>query len=158
MLLGFSSCCPALKIMLCGFKICCPDLYLSVRATLGIVIFFCLDWRYNEDCTLPDSIGCRFLPNSYNAKAALCGCTEPLVIGETLDSLLGLQVLRPSQPLQDLLGAQRPYLSPPLSHKVTFAGKNQRLSDRIKHKKHQELLSPSSFRDINIWNFSLLPV
>ena len=80
--------------MLLGFKTCCMDLYLSVHAALEYVIYFCSDWLNNEDYALPDLTGCWFRPNSYNAKAALCGCTEPLVIGETLDSLLGLQVLR----------------------------------------------------------------
>ena len=89
MLSGFKICCLALKIMLCGFKICCPDLYLSVRATLESVYILLSRLALYEDCTLPDSIGCRFLPNSYNAKAALCGCTVPLVIGEMLTLSLG---------------------------------------------------------------------
>ena len=63
--------------MLCGFKICCPDLYLSMRATLEFVVFFCLDWQHNEDCTLPDFIGCWFTPNSYNVKAALLAAQSP---------------------------------------------------------------------------------
>ena len=37
MLLGFSSCCLALKFMLCGFKICCPDLKMQS----SILLFIC---------------------------------------------------------------------------------------------------------------------
>ena len=59
-----------------------------MHAALEFVIYFCLDWRHNEDCTLPDFIGCWFAPNSYNAKAVF-GCTEPLVIGEMLTLSLG---------------------------------------------------------------------
>ena len=42
-----------------------------------------------EDCTLPDLSGVGSRPNSYNVKAALCGCIEPLVIGEMLIFSLG---------------------------------------------------------------------
>ena len=50
-------------------------------------------------------LGVGSRPNSYNAKAVFGCLPAPLVIGETLDSLLGLQVLRPSESLQDLLRA-----------------------------------------------------
>ena len=141
MLSGFIKYAVRIQYMLCGFKLCCLDLYLSMHAILEFGIYFCLDWLHNEDCTLPDFVGCWFGPNSYNAKAALCGYQASWRLGETLSLLWATSLEALSRPLQDLLGAQWPSLSPPLSHKVTLLGRINASGIRIKQKKLREHLS-----------------
>ena len=61
------------KIMLFGFKRCCVALWLFMHAALEafyILLSRLAGWRYNEDCTLPDS-GCWFKPNSYLTRRQL---------------------------------------------------------------------------------------
>ena len=106
-------------------------LYLSVHATLEFVICFCSDWRYYEDCTLPDSIGCRFEPNSYNARTP--GDWESLSLS------FGLQALRLFQAYSGPLGGKGALLEFPLSHKVTTLGRTNFSAIQIKQKeKHRE--------------------
>ena len=102
-------------------------------------------------------LGVGSRPNSYNAKAALCGCTEPLVIGETLDSLLGLQVLRLFPASSGPLGGTEALLESTFEAQGDFPWMSHRFAIWI-NQKNREYLSHPSFGEINIWNFSLLPV
>ena len=109
--------------MLSGFKKYAVWLYiylalspLAILAIFDIIIYLCMlstEQLYfyaqigaiTRTAPFQTLLGVGYRPNSYNAKAVFGCLPAPLVIGETLDSLLGLQVLRPSESLQDLLRA-----------------------------------------------------
>ena len=103
MLLGFISCCPALKITLCGFKICCPDLYLSVRATIETVYILLSRLALLRGLHPSRLYWVSVLPNSYNARTP--GDWESLSLS------FGLQALRLFQAYSGPLGGIGPYLS-----------------------------------------------
>ena len=92
-----------------------------------------------------------------DAKAALCGCQDPWRFGETLSLSFGLQVQRFFQASSGPLGGTEALLESTFEAQGDFPWKSHRLAIRI-NQKNREYLSHPSFGEINIWNFSLLPV
>ena len=93
-----------------------------------------------------------------DAKAALCGCQDPWRFGETLSLSFGLQVQRFFQASSGPLGGTEALLESTFEAQGDILGRTNVSAILINLKKHREYLSPSSFREINIWNFSLKPV
>ena len=136
--------------------------YLSVHVVIGTIIFLCSDWRYNEDCTLPDSIGCQFKPNSYNAKAALCGCQDPWRL-ERPSLSFGLQVLRRFQASSGPLGGIVALLESTFESQGDIPWKNHRLSNPDQPAEASRTSVPLLLREINIlelllYLFDLSPI
>ena len=133
--------------------------YIISQATLETFIYICLDWLADiitRTAPFQTSIGCRFRPNNYNAIAALCGCTEPLAIWRNPLSPLGYKQ-KFFQASSGPLGGTEALLESTSEAQGDFPWKSHRLAIRI-NQKNREYLSHPSFGEINIWNFSLLPV
>ena len=84
---------------------------------------------HNEDYALFQTNWVGVQAKQLQREGSLCGCPEPLVIGETLDSLLGLQVLRcfraSSGPLEGIVAL----LESTFESQGDITRKNQRLGD-----------------------------
>ena len=70
----------------------------------------------------------------------------------------GLQAWRGFQASSGPLGGTEALLESTFEAQGDIPWKSHRLGIRINQKKHREYLSHPSFGEINIWNFSLLPV